>query len=706
MTEKSDVEGDIDLEDIDLDDIVAAMSFVNKSGARFAPKIVRRNKLSHPASSTSPAVQNVQNIQNIQSPDTNRRNSLVSGAGSKIQAFSSPALPPTSSSSASSSSSSLTTTSTNSILKPTAEAYENSVQPKAISRRPSSCVHIADSSSSLINFPRRKTVSFSPNEKITKSSNIDPNLSSNNTEHSEFSESYYVQPTKIDIPQVNPLPIQTPRKPRKKRSLPSKSSFSNLSIKKSRNNGTLSESNNSNYGYSIDSMPAPISIEIAQKAMEHSSIQLEQLEQQNTQFSIPLLNPSINTKNNEDINQLYQKNIDFQNIVNQNKSNGSDEDDGKYDILLDPKSKKMIKVKEKDITVEMISIQESFIIKNINQISKDMKHVNHKLLEKFTLDADNISLGDLCKEVMPIGKVSDNYELAVEAFTKKQIAAKERKELRLKAREKRVPLEQLLGDDKSKINLNQQSKDAVEDLLRLEEKLQDGEASSFKLRVSKDGEIDIDEESTLINRNTRDRSLFKSGIVETDNPFENSVNSRSYSKDTYYDKWTLDETVLFFRALSTWGTDFGVIAQLFPYRNRRQIKLKYSLEERKNPHIVELSLTRKIPLNIVEYLNEVNRGKDEVKKTKFKSLDEFEKELKKLKAEHDKSVKQLIKEKEKAKQEDEEAERRKEIEIRTGIRKLTRSEQILQLRKHEEVLGTIDEMTRPVRPSRPGPFNY
>jgi transcription factor TFIIIB component B'' len=47
------------------------------------------------------------------------------------------------------------------------------------------------------------------------------------------------------------------------------------------------------------------------------------------------------------------------------------------------------------------------------------------------------------------------------------------------------------------------------------------------------------------------------------------------------------------QALSQWGTDFEMIARLFPHRNRRQVKLKFSREERVNPDKVTEHIIRK-----------------------------------------------------------------------------------------------------------------
>lgn len=50
---------------------------------------------------------------------------------------------------------------------------------------------------------------------------------------------------------------------------------------------------------------------------------------------------------------------------------------------------------------------------------------------------------------------------------------------------------------------------------------------------------------------------------------------------------------IFPQALSQWGTDFEMIARLFPHRNRRQVKLKFSREERVNPDKVTEYIIRK-----------------------------------------------------------------------------------------------------------------
>jgi hypothetical protein len=57
-----------------------------------------------------------------------------------------------------------------------------------------------------------------------------------------------------------------------------------------------------------------------------------------------------------------------------------------------------------------------------------------------------------------------------------------------------------------------------------------------------------------------------------------------------------DQPIVFFVCLKT-GTSFGMIASLFPGRERRHIKNKYNREERSHPELVTLALMNAMPMN-------------------------------------------------------------------------------------------------------------
>ena len=173
---------------------------------------------------------------------------------------------------------------------------------------------------------------------------------------------------------------------------------------------------------------------------------------------------------------------------------------------------------------------------------------------------------------------------------------------------------------------------------------------------------------------------------EESNPFENPVTSSTYSRRKHTDRWTPDEAIQFYNALSTWGTDFTFIAQLFPYRTRKQIKLKFNLEEKKYPEIVELALKRKLPVDFEKYCLQSNN--------KIESLEYYNEQLRQVRVTHEEHMALIKLERERALKEDAEANRRREIEIRTGSKPMTRAEKLKELRKNEMVVGLIDDKKR------------
>ncbi|KAH8915482.1 hypothetical protein BT69DRAFT_1229968 [Atractiella rhizophila] len=90
------------------------------------------------------------------------------------------------------------------------------------------------------------------------------------------------------------------------------------------------------------------------------------------------------------------------------------------------------------------------------------------------------------------------------------------------------------------------------------------------------GELVIDEESLQVDR-TKD-------VPETvyENQGDRFVNSHTWSKRQRAARWTEGDTALFYDAVSMFGTDFEMIAKLFPDRSRAQIKKKWNKEEKVN----------------------------------------------------------------------------------------------------------------------------
>ena len=72
----------------------------------------------------------------------------------------------------------------------------------------------------------------------------------------------------------------------------------------------------------------------------------------------------------------------------------------------------------------------------------------------------------------------------------------------------------------------------------------------------------------------------------------------SYLKRSKAERWTPQETARFFEVLSMVGTDFSLVNQFFPDRDRRQIRNKYKREERENRARVDYALRNRKPLTL------------------------------------------------------------------------------------------------------------
>jgi transcription factor TFIIIB component B'' len=315
-----------------------------------------------------------------------------------------------------------------------------------------------------------------------------------------------------------------------------------------------------------------------------------------------------------------------------------------------------------------------------NNLEPDLSHI-------IKLKEATFKMADLCKPSLPIGRVSSNFQLAQKAQESKRIQRSQRRQLREKARIQRRSLESY-EDDKTKEETKKLIK--AEDLLTLEAQNATSSAQqSVQLKIGLDGNIIVDEESRVVDRHA---NIDMSGLERHDeNPFENLVNSATYGKQRYSDRWDNNERELLYQGLYQWGTDFGLIAQMFPYRTRRQIKSKFILEEKKNPHLVELALSRKLNLaefNLEKYSENSNRV--------FDDLDRFNEKISDLQKDHQENLKELSVAREKAKEEDLLKQKKQELEMRNGwnSRPMTRKERMSELRKHETVLGSIEDIKK------------
>lgn len=112
-----------------------------------------------------------------------------------------------------------------------------------------------------------------------------------------------------------------------------------------------------------------------------------------------------------------------------------------------------------------------------------------------------------------------------------------------------------------------------------------------RVKIGPDGQLMIDYDSlnikTTANRK-RDKIMATTAVTEEHN--DASHKSLYRKKRSRHREWTPDENVLFYKALSTVGTDFSMMEALVTSRSRSELKSKFKREEKLNKDMVERSL--------------------------------------------------------------------------------------------------------------------
>lgn len=359
--------------------------------------------------------------------------------------------------------------------------------------------------------------------------------------------------------------------------------------------------------------------------------------------------------------------------LNLKKEEKAEEDVGPTDV---------VKEEEEEVVISALPIKKdynlSFKIHDVKQL-RDLRVVDDAhLTQHIKIDEDKMTMGDLCKPFFPIGEVSKNYERAVEGERKRKERQKKDSYERRMARKYRLNEKEMnkLHDSKHESDGGDQ-KAKLRELMEKDLTDSQNKKRNVPLLQIHNGQVVYSQESTLVNRHGEETNSGLERVEE--NPYENIVTSNSYSKKKQTLRWTPQETAELFKAVSLWGTDFSLISQLFPYRTRKQIKAKFVLEEKKHPHLVEFALLRKLPVDIDEYSGKSGR--------QFKTLDEYNDELQSVKQKHDEELKSMAAAKELAIAEDRESQQHNSMNT---FKPRSRKAVIAEFRRNEEIVGSLD----------------
>ncbi|KAL2752832.1 hypothetical protein ACRALDRAFT_213180 [Sodiomyces alcalophilus JCM 7366] len=128
--------------------------------------------------------------------------------------------------------------------------------------------------------------------------------------------------------------------------------------------------------------------------------------------------------------------------------------------------------------------------------------------------------------------------------------------------------------------------------------------------IQVDGQIVLDQSSLTLDRHAREQQRALAAgetlIEEEEHEFSRLTTSNSFrtgSKLRGPNLWNEEDTELFYRGLGMFGTDFQLIANMFPGRSRRHVKMKFNREERANPDRIHLALVgqKTVKIDIEQY---------------------------------------------------------------------------------------------------------
>eukprot|EP00736_Rhodelphis_marinus_P010484 Rmarinus@m.27642 len=87
--------------------------------------------------------------------------------------------------------------------------------------------------------------------------------------------------------------------------------------------------------------------------------------------------------------------------------------------------------------------------------------------------------------------------------------------------------------------------------------------------------------------------------------WEFRMTSATFSKRSYTKKWTAQDTATFYKGLQRFGTDFSMIAKLFPDRPRNAIKRKFKNEEKMYPARIATALRQQTLVSSPSYYHQL-----------------------------------------------------------------------------------------------------
>lgn len=122
---------------------------------------------------------------------------------------------------------------------------------------------------------------------------------------------------------------------------------------------------------------------------------------------------------------------------------------------------------------------------------------------------------------------------------------------------------------------------------------------------------DIFNSADILNQNFGDFENYDE-YTRTEESFGDRtyINQLTFARRPPTARWRTEEILKLHDAIRMFGTDFSLISRLFPNRTRREIKNKFSSEEKRNPDFISDLMNSKKSIDVNKFMEE-SRKKDE-----------------------------------------------------------------------------------------------
>lgn len=227
------------------------------------------------------------------------------------------------------------------------------------------------------------------------------------------------------------------------------------------------------------------------------------------------------------------------------------------------------------------------------------------------LDKEHATMGQIAKKHYRRGKIS-NREKAMRQINWEEVKERNRERER----------EQAMAGSQ-----NQEGGDA------LDREANGGVVGAAPRMVMVDGVMVIDEETAAVDTNAIadqeaegleavEESDLTTRITTQTWVLQNKRDPELRIRSNRIARWNREDTEKFYRALSLFGTDFGMMEAFFPGVSRKSLKNKYNREDRENPDRVTFALQGKRLDSFEEYLALTNQKEED-----FQTTEELNRQL-------------------------------------------------------------------------------